>query len=113
MKFISFLGIDVSKKKLDCCLRLGNKIILEEIIPNTPAGIRQFFRKIAKLVDLQFLLVCMEHTGIYTNHLLNFLQTKKQAVWVEAGIQIKLSAGLTREKNDKVDAQKISDYAYL
>lgn len=40
------------------------------------------------------------------------LQKEKLTTWVEAGIEIKLSSGLSREKSDKVDAQKISDYAY-
>ena len=112
MKFISYLGIDISKKTLDCCLQLEHRIILEESIANKPGDIAQFFRKISKHVDLKFLLVCIEHTGIYSNYLLNFLQKQKQAVWVESGIQIKYSSGLSREKNDKVDARKIADYAY-
>jgi len=31
---------------------------------------------------------------------------------VEPAMQIKRSIGLTREKNDKVDARRIADYAY-
>ena len=54
----------------------------------------------------------MEHTGIYNNHILNFLHTKKANIWVEHPMHIKESLGMIRGKNDKVDAQRIATYAY-
>jgi transposase len=54
----------------------------------------------------------MKHTGIYNNILLRFLHDKHANVWVEQATQIKLSMGVSREKNDKIDAQKITFYAY-
>jgi hypothetical protein len=54
----------------------------------------------------------MEHTGIYNNHLLNFLHSKQTNIWLEHPIHIKDSLGMIRGKNDKVDAQRIATYAY-
>ena len=49
--------------------------------------------------------------GIYNNHILSLLQTKKARIWVEHPIHIKESLGMIRGKNDKVDAQRIALYA--
>ena len=46
------------------------------------------------------------------NPLLNYLHTKKADVWLEQASQIKSSMGISREKNDKVDSQRIGLYAY-
>ena len=53
----------------------------------------------------------MEHTGIYNQHLLNFLYSKKAAICLESAVHIKRSAGLQRGKNDQVDALRIAQYA--
>lgn len=55
--------------------------------------------------------------GIYNNHIVNFLHTKKANIWtvrrvVEHPINIKNSLGMIRGKNDKMDAQRIAVYAY-
>lgn len=54
----------------------------------------------------------MDHTGIYNNPLLNYLHSKKANTWLEQATQIKASMGVSGEKNDKVDSQKIGLYAY-
>jgi transposase len=54
----------------------------------------------------------MEHTGIYNNHLINYLHSKKANAWVEHPVNIKESLGMIRGKNDKVDAKRIAFYAY-
>jgi transposase len=54
----------------------------------------------------------MEHTGIYNQHLLSFLYSKKAFVCLEAAIHIKLSSGLQRGKSDQIDAIRIAQYAY-
>jgi len=54
----------------------------------------------------------MEHTGIYHTRLLKHLLSRKAAIWLESGSQIKYSMGDVRGKNDVVDAQRIARYAY-
>jgi len=43
--------------------------------------------------------------------LLNYLKKEQLVTWMESGIQIKLSSGSNRGKNDEIDAYRISDYA--
>lgn len=54
----------------------------------------------------------MEHTGIYNAHLLEWLDQHKLAIWLESSLQIKQAGGMQRGKTDKVDAQRIAQYAY-
>ena len=46
------------------------------------------------------------------NPLLNYLPQKHADIWLEQATQIKASMGVSREKNDKIDSQKIGLYAY-
>jgi len=53
----------------------------------------------------------MEHTGTYGLLLFAWLSQMGIDYCVEPAIQIKRSLGLTRGKNDKVDARRIAEYA--
>jgi len=53
----------------------------------------------------------MEHTGIYTAHLLSCLHKKKASLCLEPATQIRNSLGNIRGKNDKIDAIRIAEYA--
>jgi transposase len=94
---------------------VANKLLFHYQSTNDKAGIEGFI-KLLKLhcPDANFSnsLYCMEHTGIYNNHILNFLHLKKAKIWLEHPIHIKDSLGMIRGKNDKVDAQRIATYAY-
>lgn len=48
----------------------------------------------------------------YNAHLLKLLYELKLAVWLESSLQIKQAGGMQRGKTDKVDAQRIAQYAY-
>jgi transposase len=56
-------------------------------------------------------LFCGEHTGLYSLCLSEFLIKKGLFVWLEHPLQIKLSSGIKREKNDKADSREIALYA--
>ena len=109
-----FFGIDISKGWLDIALVKQNRQLLHQRIENTPAAIKECFRQLKKQTGFswQDSLFCMEHTGIYNHHLMEFLFKKKAPVWLESGLQIKQSLGVQRGKNDKVDAARIAFYAY-
>jgi transposase len=107
-----FLGIDVSKKKFDAALTIDGKQFHEAQIENTQLAIQLFFRGLKKqLSSLHGLIVCLEHTGIYCLPLLDFLSKNKIRVSIEPALQIKQSQGMTRGKNDQVDAKRIALYA--
>jgi transposase len=43
---------------------------------------------------------------------MEFLLKKELFIWLENPLQIKLSSGIRREKNDKVDSKQIAFYAF-
>lgn len=113
MKFEWFIGIDVSKKTLDFNLRYLSQPILDQQVTNTKKGVNSFLSKCKKSgVDFQHCLFCLEHTGLYNEVLVEFLSEKKMDVWVEQGIQVKRSLGMQRGKSDKIDACRLSEYAF-
>jgi transposase len=55
----------------------------------------------------------MEHTGHYTLALCCFLQENDMLYTLISPLQLKKSLGMTRGKNDKVDAQRIAQFTCL
>ena len=78
-------------------------------IPNSLPQIKQFFKELKSVPDFRLdqAPICMEHTGIYSNHLLAFLVKMVANIWVESAIKIKRSIGLVRGKSDKIDAARM------
>jgi transposase len=114
MEFEFFVGIDVSKNELDFSVQQGKSFLFHKEIINEPEAIKAFLKELARLNGFSFCkaVFCMEHTGIYSNHLLSCLFQKKANVCMEAATQIKRSLGNLRGKNDKVDSMRIATYAY-
>lgn len=109
-----FVGIDVSKKTLDCAVIRSGQQEFYCKIKNSVPGIKSFFKELKKVgvQDLREVVFCMEHTGIYCSHLLSLLTDCQYDIWLESPLQIKRSLGIQRGKNDKVDAKRIASYAY-
>lgn len=114
MNYDFFIGIDVSKNTLDFAVRAGKQLLLQATISNEPASIREFWNQLKSIKGFcsSKAIFCMEHTGIYNQNILNFLYSKKVNISLEAAIHIKLSGGLQRGKNDRVDAVRIAEYAF-
>ncbi|HEY4195823.1 MAG TPA: IS110 family transposase [Mucilaginibacter sp.] len=114
MEFTYFIGTDVSKNELDFAVMQGKTLLFHKEINNTPQEIIAFIKELNDLAgfNLATAVFCMEHTGIYNNHLLLCLFKKRANIWLEAAIRIKNSSGKLRGKNDKVDSIRIADYAY-
>jgi len=114
MEFEFFIGIDVSKNELDFAVQQGNCFLFHREIANEPLAINNFLKELGRLPGFKsgHALFCMEHTGIYNNHVLMCLHKKKAHVCLEAAMQIKSSLGKLRGKNDKVDSIRIAGYAY-
>lgn len=113
--FSFFIGIDISKATLDFAVVSANKLLFHFQSTNDKKGIESFMKQLKEQcpgADFTNSLYCMEHTGIYNNHIVNFLHTKKANIWVEHPVNIKNSLGMIRGKNDKIDAQRIATYAY-
>jgi transposase len=105
MKNLTFMGIDVSSKTLDICVKKEN-VITSFMIKNNPADIRKFLKKHEK-DDIR---VAMENTGRYNWNLYEVLADKTFPVYVISPLHLKKSMGLVRGKNDKVDAIRITSF---
>lgn len=114
MEFEFFIGIDVSKNELDFSVQQGKYFLFHKEIANDPQVIGTLLKELCKLqgFSMNNAVFCMEHTGIYSNHLLSCLYNKKGNVCLESATQIKKSLGNLRGKNDKVDSMRIATYAY-
>lgn len=113
MEFDYFIGIDISKNTLDFFVSKKGELLFQNKVTNSPEAILAILKELKSIgVVLERSLFCMEHTGIYQEHLINILHKKKAYIWLESAVRIKRSGGLQRGKNDKVDAQRIASYAY-
>jgi transposase len=114
MNYAFFIGIDVSKNTLDFAVSEGKELLLQTTISNELSAIREFWNHLKTIKGFcrEKTIFCMEHTGIYNQNMLSFLYSKKANISLEASAHIKLSGGLQRGKNDKIDALRIAQYAY-
>jgi len=112
-----FVGIDVSKKKLDVCLVDCDhpQGIDKGNFDNTPQGIAKLTNWAKKVSGFQpsRMFFCLEHTGHYAYQLCCFLGEQQLAYTLVPGAQLKKSMGIQRGKNDQVDALIIARYAWL
>lgn len=113
MHFSFFIGIDISKKTLDFAIRDRNKHLFHLRMDNSLASLEQFQKKcLASSVDLAQSLICCEHTGVYSQNILALATKNSFSLWLESSLRIKRSLGLQRGKSDKIDAVRISEYAF-
>ena len=114
METVYFLGIDISKKKFDAALTLDGSNVHELGMPNSASAIRVAFQALKDKFGFSYehLVVCIEHTGIYCQHLLDFVVEQRIKLCMEPALQIKQSQGIVRGKSDRVDAKRIAAYAF-
>jgi transposase len=117
MKKKWYVGIDVSKKTLDVAVydsseRLKDKNHIK--VFNTKEGYKEmlsWFR--GRKMKLREILICMEHTGIYSYECRIFLEQYNIDYSMENPLNLKRSIGISRGKNDKIDSYRIACYCYL
>ena len=109
-----YFGIDVSKRTLDVAILNEGTILSTHVIENNQRAIQIFFQPYSRQFQLagDQAWVCMEHTGIYNNLLLEVLEKLKFKISVEPALQIIKSQGMTRGKSDIIDAKRIAQYGY-
>lgn len=114
MKDSYFIGIDVSKKNLDCCVLKNGSVVKQDVIPNHQKSIENYLSIICveQNIDAEQIVICAEFTGLYIYPLAISCQVGNYKLWLEDPTQIKYSSGLQRGKNDPVDAKRIALYAY-
>jgi transposase len=114
MKKTEFIGIDISNDYIDCALLnvTNPKAFKEKRFKNEFDGFDDMEKWLKKTSEIKNdVLFCMEHTGTYGLMLFAWLTQKEYDFCVEPGLKIKRSLGITRGKDDKIDARRIADYA--
>lgn len=113
MKITEILGVDVSKSSLDCFLYHSQ--LPMQTTTNNEKGFKLISKWLKKQIgkDLSQLMVVMEHTGIYTWQLEQYLHKHNIAYVKRPALDIKRSVGMIRGKSDKVDARFISKYGWM
>lgn len=114
MKKTDFIGIDISKDYIDCAILNFNspKAFKDKKFKNELDGFDDMEQWIIKnATNKDDILFCMEHTGTYGLLLFTWLSQKEYDFCVEPGLKIKRSLGISRGKDDKIDARRIADYA--
>jgi transposase len=110
---VYYIGIDVSKNKLDYAVFKGTALLFHRVGKNEPEEILKFIGSLNEVPGFKIkkALFCMEQTGIYCNHLIKCLRDAKANMVVENAMKIKNSMGNVRGKDDKIDAIRIAQYA--
>jgi len=112
MKISSILGIDVSKKTLDCYLHVQQLGLPP--VSNDIKGFKCIYRWLLKaLKSTDELIVVMEYTGIYTYGIERYLEQQNIKFVKRPALDIKRSLGMVRGKSDRADAKFISKYGWL
>lgn len=107
-----FIGIDVSKLKLDIYLVSNEGSESFQIKNNTNSITRLFKQLIKKYTDTK-LLVCMESTGYYNWSSYQVFDDLNLELYVINALHLKRSMGLVRGKNDLIDAERIAKFLKL
>ncbi len=116
--YVFFIGIDMSKAWFDASLTIDGQIetMAHRRFDNTKAGFELFLKWIRAHFNKRKLnpsfLFCMEHTGVYTLPLCHFLQKKHLHFVLVPGLQINLSLGIRRGKDDESDSKDIAQFAF-
>lgn len=108
----------MSKKTLDCVLYDADMEKMKTTnyvkICNDKDGCRQLLEWLKSLgVAKKDVIVCMEYTGEYSFQFAEILDEKKVDFTLINALKVKNAFAGSRGKNDKVDAIRIAQYAYL
>ena len=109
-----YVGIDISKEKCNLCYRHGLEIVREEECLNEIKALKKAIKAALKAVRVEGedVLICAEYTGRYIYPLTVACQELDLFLWLDDPTRIKNSMGLTRGKNDVIDAARIAEYAF-
>lgn len=112
-----FIGVDVSKKTLDCVLyneemsKMKNSNHLKTT--NDKEGCEEILKWMKHLkATKKSAIVCMEYTGRYSYSFAENLALSGIKFCLIPAMKIKGACAGARGKNDKVDAIRIAKYAY-
>lgn len=111
MKIKQTIGIDISKLTFDVRMHSNQ---FYRVFDNTTKGFKELMKWINKNnpIPKENTLFVLEYTGIYSEELSLFFSKNDIPFSIVPGLEVKKSLGISRGKNDKVDATKIALYAH-
>lgn len=110
-KELIVIGIDVSKKTLDVCLK--GKEIESLVINNNEKCFRVFITKLFDKYEPSQIHIGFENTGMYNYVMYRVLEELQLNVYIFNPLDLHRSIGMVRGKSDKVDAQRIASYLFI
>lgn len=117
MEFKFILGVDMSKETFNFCLMSTNfTITWEGEIENQPDAIFKFISQLLKrpeISTIKDLVIVMEHTGIYVQHLVRCWLSKNGALSIVPAVKVSEHLGgqtSWTEKTDELDARRLAEY---
>ena len=111
MEIKQTIGIDISKLTFDVRIQSNQYY---SVFDNNRKGFRELMSWIGKNnpYPQEQTLFVLEHTGIYSEEISVFFTEQGVPFALVPGLEIKKSLGISRGKDDKVDATKIALYGY-
>jgi transposase len=110
MKFQHIVGADISKKTIDFA---SHQLKLHLKINNDLTGFKNLIKWLnSQCIEISEVMIVMEHTGIYSYQMEQFLHTHQIRFTKVSALAIKRSMGLVRGKSDKQDAIRIARYGF-
>jgi transposase len=110
MKVPYIIGADLSKKSIDFASHLSGKHLK---VTNDITGYKNLIGWLKQqTTDTSNVMIVMEHTGLYSYQLEQYLHKEQICFSKVSGLAIKRSMGLVRGKNDKQDAIRIARYGF-
>lgn len=111
-----FIGIDFSKLTFDVSFFERERFAMfsHAQFENSTNGYKKmlaWLKRQTKIPASEWMF-CGEHTGLYSLNLSEFLTAKGFFIWIDSPLQIKLSMGIQRKKNDKQDSEQLALYGY-
>ncbi len=110
-----FIGIDVSSEfyTVSVLTQPSGEYVSFENFDNSIDGFQAMSREFQSHgITSNESIVCMESTGVYCDHLAYYLVENGFKVSIENPLKVKRAFSISKKKTDKVDSQKIAEYAY-
>ena len=107
MKVLHIIGADLSKHTIDFATPQGDHLKVTNDAPGYGALMTWMKEQSINLADTR---IVMEHTGLYSYRLEQFLHLHHINFTKVPAMAIKYSIGIIRGKNDKIDAKRIARY---
>ena len=108
--YVDVIGIDVSKLTIDAYI---HKKEIHRLFTNNRKGFKELLIWVNKYLGSTLYFYCFENTGNYSLNLSIYLDGSSIDYVEETPLLIKRSAGIVREKTDKLDSAMIARYAWL